>query len=131
VIHFSTPALKELGRGQPWFIILIVKTRCTHADKTFWFPLDHHQQSCLQHMNHPPPSTSVSVLDRSLTPSLEKPDESLALIKGPMADHPMVMRRSSLNLIQAHHLLLAKLIISNTWIGTTRTIKPMARSFSK
>jgi len=53
-VLFSTPALKELGKGQLWFIILIVKMRCTCADKMFCLvPLDHHQTSCPQHMNHP------------------------------------------------------------------------------
>jgi len=65
LFFFSTPALKELGKGRSWFIFLIVKTRCTRADKTFFgsprspFNLisSTHESSLL--------STSVSVLDGS------------------------------------------------------------------
>jgi len=59
---FSTPALKELGKGWSWFIILIVKMRCTCADKMFLVPLDHHQQLFSGHKSSLL-STSISILD--------------------------------------------------------------------
>ena len=86
LLLFSTPALKELGKGQLWFIILIIKMRCTHADKMFLVPLDHHLQHVFKSQIVPPLHFCVHLRWIEL-PSLEKPDESLGPIKGPLANH--------------------------------------------
>ena len=128
-VLFSTPALKELGKGRSWFIFLIVKTRCAHTDRMFFGSLrspsnimsSTHESSLL--------STSVSILNGSNYLVWKNQMRAWLRSKGPGRSQ-MVMRRSSTNSILAHHLLLMKLITSNTWIGTTKMIKPMARSFS-
>jgi len=83
---FSTPALKELGKGWSWFIILIVKTRCTCADKMFLVPLEHHQQHVFRPRIIPPIHFCIHPRQIEL-PSLEKPDESLAPIKRPLENY--------------------------------------------
>jgi len=85
-VLFFTPALKELGKGQLWFIILIVKTRCTHANKTFLVLLDHHQHHVFNTWIIPPFHLHIHLRWIKLS-SLEKLDESLAPIKGPLENH--------------------------------------------
>jgi len=76
-----------LEKGWSWFFILIVK-QGVHVlkKKTFFGSLDHHQHhvNCTQSV----PPFHFHVCPRWIElPSLEKPDESLALIKGPVANY--------------------------------------------
>jgi len=70
-------------------------------------------------------STAVSVLDRSNYLVWKNQMRAWLRSKG-LWQITNSNEKKFPELDQVHHLLLAKLIISNAWTGTTRMIKPMA-----